>query len=306
MSITVVGSVAFDAVETRAGRRDELLGGSATYFSVAASKFTNVNLVGVVGEDFGQEHIDFLGRYSDISGLVVARGETFRWAGRYSDDMNDRETLATHLNVFADFSPQVPDKYRTCETVFLANIDPDLQGEVLASLGPGERLVGLDTMNLWIDIKRESLITALRQVDILTINEDELRQLVNEGNVWVAGPKCLELGPAVVVCKRGEYGSILFIEDRAFVLPAFGTREVIDPTGAGDSFAGAFFGYLDQQPDWRTNEALKNAQVLGTVVASFTVEAFGVDGLVMADKTAIRSRRESLAAICDFVFDFEF
>jgi len=306
LAITVVGSVAFDAVETRVAKREEQLGGSATFFSIAASKFTDVNLVAVVGEDFDQEYIDFLGKYSDLSGLVVEPGETFRWAGKYSDDMNARETLATHLNVFADFSPKIPDKYRACETVFLANIDPDLQGDVLRSLGPGKRLVGLDTMNLWINIKMESLVNALKQVDILTINEDELRQLCDEPNVWAAGPKCLELGPTIVVCKRGEYGSVLFTKAATFALPAFGTHDVVDPTGAGDSFAGAFFGYLDKQDDWRANEALKNALVLGTVLASFTVEAFGVDGLVQADKTAMHSRREGLSRLCDFAFDFDF
>ena len=306
MTITVVGSVAFDAVETRVGKRDEQLGGSATFFSIAASKFTDVNLVAVVGEDFEQKYMDFLGKYSDLSGLVVEPGETFRWAGKYSDDMNDRETLATHLNVFADFSPKIPEKYRECETVFLANIDPDLQGDVLMSLGAGKRLVGLDTMNLWINIKKESLIKALRQVDILTINEDELRQLCDEPNVWAAGPKCLELGPKIVVCKRGEYGSVLFSGDATFALPAFGTHKVVDPTGAGDSFAGAFFGYLDKQKDWRANEALKNALVLGTVLASFTVEAFGVDGLVAVDKGAMGYRRKGLSRLCDFAFDFDF
>jgi len=306
LAITVVGSVAFDAIETRVGKRDELLGGSATYFSIAASKFTEVNLVAVVGEDFDQKHIDFLAQYANLSGVAVEPGETFRWAGKYSDDMNDRETLATHLNVFADFSPKIPEKYRSCETVFLANIDPDLQSDVLRALGPGKRLVGLDTMNLWINVKRESLKKALKQVDILMINEDELRQLSCEPNVWAAGLKCLGLGPEIVVCKRGEYGSILFSDGAAFALPAFGTQNVVDPTGAGDSFAGAFFGYLDKQKGWRRSDAQKNALVLGTVVASFTVEAFGVDGLVEVDKTAMHRRLEGLSRLCDFAFDFDF
>lgn len=305
MSITVVGSVAFDCIETNVAKRDELLGGSATYFSIAASKFTKVNLVAVVGEDFGKDYVDFLGKFADLEGLEREPGETFRWSGRYSDDMNERETLSTHLNVFRDFAPKMPAQYRDCETVFLANIDPELQSDVLASLGPGKRLVGLDTMNFWIESKREQLIKALQQVDILTINEQELRQIVDEPNVWAAGAKALELGPSVVVCKRGEYGSVLFAQDGTFALPAFGTCKVVDPTGAGDSFAGAFFGYLDSRDEWRREDALKNAQVLGTVLASFTVEEFGVDALVDVDKAAMISRKEGLSRLCDFAFDFE-
>lgn len=305
MAILVVGSVALDTVETPRGKREDLLGGSATYFAVAASKFTQVNIVGVVGQDFPNEHIEFLrGCGVDLSGLEYAPGETFRWSGRYSADMNHRETLKTCLNVFAGFEPTIPEGYRESRTVFLANIDPDLQSRVLAQIHREERIVGLDTMNFWIQRKRQALAKALLEVDILTVNEEELKLLCGEQNVWAAGRVALGLGPDAVVCKRGEYGSVLFTNGSAFALPAFGTRDVVDPTGAGDSFAGAFFGYLDGQDDWQSDEALTNAQVLGTVVASFTVEGFGVDALANASKDAILARRLEFGRLCRFRFDF--
>jgi len=306
LAITVVGSVAFDSIEAPSGKREDLLGGSATYFSVAASKFTDVNLVAVVGDDFPDKQLSFLGKFCDLSGLSQKPGQTFRWSGRYLPDMNQRETLATHLNVFAEFKPEIPEDYTECETAFLANIDPDLQTDVLNALGPDKRMVGLDTMNFWIESKRKSLLKALKKIDVLTINEDELRQICDEHNIWKAGQKALELGPRVVVCKRGEYGSILFTGDQTAALPAFNTPNVIDPTGAGDSFAGAFFGYLDGKDSIYSFEMLMNALVIGTVVASFTVEAFGVEGLVAASQDEIAARRAKLAELSSFGFDFGF
>jgi sugar/nucleoside kinase (ribokinase family) len=278
MEILVVGSVAFDSVETPFGRQDEVLGGSATYFSTAASFFTSVRLVAVVGEDFPDQHRTFLaGRNVDLSGLQVAPGKTFRWKGRYGFDLNEAQTLETHLNVFEGFQPQLPENFRDSEVVFLANIDPELQLEVVRQVRR-PRLIACDTMNFWIGGKREALVKTLREVDILVINEGETRQLAGEANLVKAARSILALGPKTLVVKRGEYGVLVFTAHSIFSAPAYPLEEVFDPTGAGDTFAGGFIGHLAATGDF-SEAGVRKATVFGSVMASFTVEDFSLDRL---------------------------
>ena len=278
MEILVVGSVAFDSVETPFGRQDEVLGGSATYFSTAASFFTGVRLVAVVGEDFPDQHRTFLaGRNVDLSGLQVAPGKTFRWKGRYGFDLNEAQTLETHLNVFEGFQPQLPENFRDSEVVFLANIDPELQLEVVSQVRR-PRLIACDTMNFWIGGKREALVKTLREVDILVINEGETRQLAGEANLVKAARLILALGPKTLVVKRGEYGVLVFTAHSIFSAPAYPLEEVFDPTGAGDTFAGGFIGHLAATGDF-SEAGVRKATVFGSVMASFTVEDFSLDRL---------------------------
>ena len=304
MSILVVGSVALDNVRTPHGAREELLGGAATYFSVAASLYGAVNLVGVVGTDFPQEHIDFLAeRGVDLRGLQVVEGQTFRWAGRYDSDLNTAVTLYTQLHVFADFHPRLPEPYISSEYVFLANIDPDLQIEVLEQVG-SPKLVALDTMNYWIDHKRESLTKAMSSIDVLLINEAEARQYAGTTNLFQAAREILSLGMRAVVVKKGEYGCSLFTRDvdpvrSYFAVPAYPVETVIDPTGAGDSFAAGFMGYLARQasPDLG---AIRRAIIHGSVVASFTVEDFGVGRLEDLSFREIEARCKDFTSLLDF------
>ncbi|MBE0500618.1 MAG: sugar kinase, partial [Desulfuromonadales bacterium] len=244
MSILVVGSVAFDSIETPFGKVEEALGGSATYFSTSASFFTDVNLVAVVGDDFPDEHRQMLAqRNIDLAGLQTAPGATFRWKGRYGFDLNEAQTLATQLNVFENFSPQLPEHFKDSEFVFLANIDPELQLDVLKQVR-NPKLIACDTMNFWIGGKREQLLKTLEHVDILIINEGEVRQLADEPNLQKAARIVLAMGPKSLIVKRGEYGVIMFTAHSVFSAPAVPLEEVFDPTGAGDTFAGGFFGYL--------------------------------------------------------------
>lgn len=283
MSILVVGSVALDSIQTPFGRVEEALGGSATYFSVAASLYSPVNLVAVVGTDFPQEHVEFLkGRGIGLKGLQMAEGKTFRWAGRYDYDLGAAETLDTQLNVFASFHPRLPEGYGSSEFVFLANIDPHLQLEVLEQVR-NPKLVVLDTMNYWINYKKEALTEAMAAVDIVMINEDEARQYANTFSLIRATRQILSLGPRAVVVKKGEYGAAMFSanEDPGaafFFVPAYPLEVINDPTGAGDSFAGGFIGYIAQKGDC-SDECVKRAIVHGSVVASFAVEEFGPDRL---------------------------
>jgi sugar/nucleoside kinase (ribokinase family) len=278
MDILVIGSVAFDSVETPFGRGDEVIGGSATYFSTSASFFTGVQLVAVVGEDFPEEPKEFLSsRGVDLAGLQTRPGETFRWKGRYGYDLNEAQTLETHLNVFETFHPQLPESYRKAEYVFLANIDPELQLEVLNQV-ERPKLIACDTMNFWIEGKREALVRTLGHVDILVINEAEVRQLADEANLVKASRAVLAMGPKTLVVKRGEYGVLVFTEHSIFSAPAYPLEEVFDPTGAGDTFAGGFMGYLAATNNL-SDETIRKATVFGSVMASFTVEDFSLNRL---------------------------
>jgi sugar/nucleoside kinase (ribokinase family) len=299
MDILVIGSVAFDSVETPFGKRDEVLGGSATYFSTAASFFTAVRLVAVVGEDFPSEHKSFLeSRNIDLSGLQTRSGKTFRWKGEYGYDLNEAHTLETHLNVFESFHPEIPDIYRDSPFVFLANIDPHLQLEVLKQV-QRPHLVACDTMNFWIEGKRDALIDTLGHVDILVINEAEVRQLANEPNLIKAARAILAIGPKTLVVKRGEYGVLVFGEHSVFSAPAYPLEEVFDPTGAGDTFAGGFMGYLAATNNL-SDEAIRKATVFGSVMASFTVEDFSLDRLRDLAWSDIEDRYRKFQALTDF------
>ena len=299
MDILVVGSVAFDTIETPFGHGDEVLGGSATYFSTAASFFTGVRLVAVVGEDFPEAHRNFLGaRNIDLSGLQVAPGETFRWKGRYGYDLNEAQTLETRLNVFEGFRPQLPESFRDADVVFLANIDPELQLEVLNQVRR-PRIVACDTMNFWIAGKREALVSTLRHVDILVINEGETRQLANEPNLVKAARAILALGPRTLVVKRGEYGVLVFGEHSIFSIPAYPLEEVFDPTGAGDTFAGGFLGYLAATGNF-SDAAFRKATVFGSVMASFAVEDFSLDRLRSLAWPEIEERFRRFQALTTF------
>lgn len=291
MSILVVGSVAFDSVKTPYGEAEESIGGSATYFSAAASFYTPVDIVAVVGRDFPRESLQFLSeRHVDLSGLEVADGQTFRWAGEYEPNMNDRQTLDTQLNVFADFHPNLTDRHREQPFVFLANIDPELQGSVLhQTIHP--KLIVCDTMDFWISGKREALLETLTKVDVLIINDSEARELVDDYNLARAANQILGLGPRAVVIKRGEHGATLITNGNYFSVPAFPVLTVIDPTGAGDSFAGGFVGYLAKSQD-TSDTGLKNAMVHGSVMASFNVEDFSIRRLESLTQHEIDHRYE--------------
>jgi sugar/nucleoside kinase (ribokinase family) len=277
--LLVVGSVALDSVETPFGRVEQALGGSATYFSYAASFFTQVRLVAVVGEDFPEGHVQLLrDKGVDVAGLQVAPGQTFRWQGQYGFDLNEARTLDTRLNVFAEFHPRLDDRLRQCPFLFLANIDPELQLDVLRQMAGRPRLVALDTMNFWIDGKREGLLRILKDVDVVTINDREARQLAGEPNLVRAARAIAAMGPRVVVVKRGEYGALMLSEGGFFFVPAYPLESVFDPTGAGDTFAGGFMGYLAAQ-DRIDGSTMRRAVVYGSVMASFTVEDFSLTRL---------------------------
>ncbi len=270
MSLLVVGSIAFDSVKTPFGAADDVLGGSATYFSTAASYFTSVKLVAVVGDDFPDKHVNFLkSRKIDVSGLQRSKGQTFRWKGEYGFDLNEAKTLDTQLNVFESFKPKIPDAYRSSDVIFLANIDPVLQREVLHQIDK-PKLVACDTMNFWIGGKRDELIKTLAEVDILLINEAEARELACEPNLVKAARAIQAMGPKTLIVKRGEYGSVMFNSGGVFSAPAYPLEAVFDPTGAGDSFAGGFMGYLDNVRNF-DEASLRQAIIFGSVMASFNV-----------------------------------
>ena len=276
--LLVVGSVAFDSVKTPSGQRDEILGGSATYFSTAASLFTQVSLVAIVGEDFPEEHVTFLkSRKINVEGLERVKGKTFRWKGEYGEQLNEAKTLDTQLNVFQTFKPKLPASYQKHEIIFLANIDPDLQRDVLDQIH-APKLVACDTMNFWIQGKKDSLKKTLKKVDLLIINDSEAKQLSGEVNIFKAAGKIMKMGPKRLIIKRGEFGVLLFTEEGLFALPAFPLDLVIDPTGAGDTFAGGFMGYLAKTQDF-TPDNLKRAVVYGSVTASYNVEDFSLGRL---------------------------
>jgi sugar/nucleoside kinase (ribokinase family) len=300
MSLLVVGSVAFDALETPFGKVERTVGGAATYFSVAASFFTHVSLVGVVGDDFtSKDEGVFKGRRIDISGLERAEGKTFFWAGRYGIDPNDRVTLTTELNVFSTFQPQIPERFRKSRHIFLANIDPTLQRSVLEQIEGKPHIVALDTMNYWIEKTPAELRYILRHTHILMINDAETRMLANEHNLLRAARHIFKLGPTTLIIKRGEHGALMVHKDFVFAVPALPLEEVHDPTGAGDSFGGGFMGYLASQPRV-TDAALRRAMVYGSVMGSFAVERFGLDRLRRVTRKDINARARHFARLTQF------
>jgi len=297
--LLVVGSVALDTIETSRERREEILGGAASFSSYAASFFTATRLVGVVGTDFPTVHEDFLrARGVDLGGLEHASGRTFRWAGRYAADFSTRTTLDTQLNVFETFKPKLPPAWAESPYVFLANIDPVLQLEVLGQV-KGPRYCACDTMNFWIAGKREALLRLLERVDLLLVNDEEARQLSGQSGLPAAAKAISALGPKAVVIKRGDAGALLFQGDDVFAAPAFPLDHVVDPTGAGDSFAGGFLGYLARQGD-TSPATVRSALVAGTVLASFCVEDFSLDRFRTLDGSQIRARIAAFANLVRF------
>jgi sugar/nucleoside kinase (ribokinase family) len=289
-SILVVGSVGYDSIATPTGTKSDILGGSANYFALAASHFAPVRVVGVVGEDYKPEHREWLeSRGVNLAGLQQVAGKTFKWSGRYEKDLNEAITLSTDLNVFEHFHPKLPANYCDSDIVFLANIDPPLQLQVLEQVKK-PKLVAADTMNYWIQSKRSELEQVLKRIDILLVNEGELRQLTNDWNTIRAARSVLKMGPKTVVVKRGEYGFVLLTEDRYFILPAFPVETVVDPTGAGDTFAGGFLGHLASLGREPNRTDLKDACVRGCLMASFTVQDFGVDGIRRVDLARLEQR----------------
>ena len=299
MSVLVVGTVAFDSIETPFGSAERILGGSAAYFALAASLFTQVRVVGVIGRDFPEEYIElFTRRNIDIAGLQKDPGETFHWRGRYHEDINVRDTLELHLNVLAGFVPRLPETYRDAEYVFLGNIDPVMQAEVLNQIR-AMKLVVCDTMDHWIRESPEALRKVLKRIEILVINDSEAKLLSGTNNIVQAARAVLKMGPKVVLIKRGEYGVLQFSDGSTFATPAYPLEEVFDPTGAGDSFAGGFLGQLARSGDL-SERGLRRAIVYGSVVASFTVEDFGVKRLAGVGLSEIEERYRSFAKLTDF------
>jgi len=299
MSILVVGSAALDTVETPFGSVEDALGGSAIYFSAAASYFAPVNLVAVVGDDFPREQIEFLKKKNvDFSGLEVASGKTFRWGGKYGFDLNERDTLFTHLNVFEKFEPKIPDSYKNSEYIFLANIGPDLQMDVLKQI-QAPKLVALDTMNYWIGGNLPALRETLKRVDVLIINDSEVRQLANEANLVKASKIVQEMGPKTLIIKKGEHGALLIARNSFFWAPAYPLEIICDPTGAGDTFAGGFMGYMAKSDDISIDN-LKRAVVFGSAMASFCVEKFSLERLKNLSDEEIRTRFKEFWQMTNF------
>jgi len=299
MSILVVGSAALDTVETPFGTVEDALGGSAIYFSAAASYFAPVNLVAVVGDDFPKEKIEFLKKKNvDFSGLEVADGKTFRWGGKYGFDLNERDTLFTHLNVFEKFEPKIPDSYKNSKYIFLANIGPDLQMDVLKQI-QSPKLVALDTMNYWIGGNLPALRETLKLVDVLIINDSEVRQLAYEANLVKASKIVQEMGPKTLIVKKGEHGALLITRDSFFWAPAYPLETIYDPTGAGDTFAGGFMGYMAKSDDISIDN-LKRAVVFGSVMASFCVQKFSLERLKNLSDEEIRTRFKEFWQMTNF------
>ena len=299
MSVLVVGTVAFDSIETPSGSVERVLGGSASYFALGASFFAPVRIVGVIGEDFPQDYLDlFTQRGVDIEGIKRERGETFHWRGRYHEDINVRDTIELHLNVLAGFEPQLPENYRDAEYVFLGNIDPVMQLEVLNQIRH-MKLVICDTMDYWIRESPEELKKVLQRIEMLVINDSEARLLSGYSNIVQAARAILRMGPKMVLIKRGEYGVLQFSDSSIFATPAYPLEEVFDPTGAGDSFAGGLMGQLARSGDL-SQGSLRRAIVYGSVVASFTVEDFGVKRLTDTSLPEIEDRYQKFVRLTDF------
>ncbi len=297
--VLTVGSVAFDSVKTPCGEMSRIVGGAATFFSVAASYFTNVRLVAVVGDDFGETEMKvFGGREIDLAGLQRVPGETFRWKGEYGDDLNSRETIYTHLNVFEEFRPHIPETFRASPIVFLANIHPALQLEVLGQVQEPE-FVALDTMNYWIEGAQDELKTVLQRVDVVVINDEEARLLSGESSLVKASRIIRQLGPSRVVIKRGEHGVLMADRDGYFATPGLPIEEVVDPTGAGDTFAGGFVGHLASSETF-TDDVCRQAVICGSAMASLSVEGFGLSRLLSLSAEDIRRRFEAFKQLTSF------
>jgi sugar/nucleoside kinase (ribokinase family) len=300
--ILTVGTVAFDAIETPFGKTDKIVGGAATYIALAASYFNKpIQMVSVVGDDFPKESLDMLTAHgADISGIQVKQGEkTFFWSGKYHNDMNTRDTLVTELNVLADFSPKVPESFKNCDFLMLGNLTPAVQQAVLDQIPVRPKLVVMDTMNFWMDIALEELKATIARVDVLTINDAEARQLSGEYALVKAAQKILEMGPKYLVVKKGEHGALLFNKESVFFAPALPLEEVFDPTGAGDSFAGGFIGYLASTRDI-SFENMKRAIIFGSAMASFCVEKFGTERLQNLTQQEIEDRVQEFIDLVQF------
>lgn len=302
MSLLVVGTVAFDAIETPFGKTDKIVGGAASYIALASSYFTKeINLVSVVGDDFPQEFMNTLkGQGVNLDGLQIKQGEkSFFWSGRYHNDMNSRDTLDTQLNVLGDFDPIVPESYKNCEFLMLGNLMPQVQQKVLSQLSKRPKLIVLDTMNFWMDIAMPELMETLKGIDVLTINDSEARQLSGEYSLVKAAQKILAMGPKVLVIKKGEHGALLFNKEEVFFAPALPLEDVFDPTGAGDSFAGGFIGYLAKTKDI-SFENMKRAIIFGSAMASFTVEKFGTERLIGLSQEDVSNRVQEFVDLVQF------
>ena len=301
--LVIVGTVAFDAIETPFGKTDKILGGAATFIGLAASQFNNVDssIVSIVGGDFPQEYLDLLSdRKIDVSGVeIVKEGKTFFWSGLYHNDMNSRDTLATELNVLADFNPVVPENYRDAKVVMLGNLHPIVQLSVIEQMTTKPDLVILDTMNFWMDNALDDLLKVIKKIDVITINDAEARQLTGEYSLVVAARKIHEMGPKYVVIKKGEHGALLFHNDNIFYAPALPLEEVFDPTGAGDTFAGGFSGYLADTNDF-SFENMKNAVIYGSTLASFCVEKFGTERMVNLTNGEVVNRLQQFKNLTQF------
>lgn len=302
MSLVTVGSVAFDAIETPFGKTDKIIGGAGTYIALSSSYFVKKqNIVAVVGEDFPQEMIDKLSsRGVNVEGLQIKAGEkSFFWSGRYNIDMNSRDTLVTELNVLEHFDPIIPDSYQDCDYLMLGNLSPDVQLKVINRLKKRPKLIAMDTMNFWMDIAMDDLQKTLKEIDILIINDEEARQLSNEYSLVKAAKKIREMGPKYLVIKKGEHGALLFHGTHAFFAPALPLEDVFDPTGAGDTFAGGFIGYLASTDDI-SFENMKRGIIAGSAMASFCVEKFGTEKLENLSKSEIEDRIQSFVQLTDF------
>ena len=300
--LVIVGTVAFDAIETPFGKTDKILGGAATFIGLAASQFNvDAAIVSIVGGDFPQKHLDLLSNKNiDISGIeTVKEGKTFFWSGKYHNDMNTRDTLATELNVLADFNPVVPTNYKDAEVVMLGNLHPLVQLSVLEQMEKKPKLVILDTMNFWMDCALEELKSVIKKIDVITINDEEARQLTGEYSLVVAARKIHEMGPKYVVIKKGEHGALLFHDDNVFYAPALPLEEVFDPTGAGDTFAGGFAGYLAKTNDV-SFENMKNAVIYGSTLASFCVEKFGTERMENLGYKEVHQRLQQFKQLTQF------
>lgn len=305
MSLVIIGSVAFDAIETPFRKTDKIVGGAATYASLAASYFyKNVKIVGVVGEDFHQEDIqNFNDHGINTEGLQIKKGEkSFFWSGKYHNDMNSRDTLITELNVLGDFDPIIPESYQDCEYLMLGNLTPQVQQTVINRLKNRPKLIVLDTMNFWMDIALNDLLAVIQNVDVLTINDAEARQLSGEYSLVKAANKILQMGPKYLIIKKGEHGALLFHEDLIFSAPALPLAEVFDPTGAGDTFAGGFIGYLSQVGTINFTN-MKNAIIFGSALASFCVEKFGTERIKNLSQAEINDRVQQFVRLSSFVIE---
>lgn len=306
MSLVIVGTVAFDAIETPFGKTDKIVGGAATFISIAASYFNKTNkLISVVGDDYDMEMLERLKKKGiDLEGLQIKKGEkSFFWSGKYHYDLNTRDTLDTQLNVLANFDPIVPASYQDCEYLMLGNLDPNVQLKVIKQLKNRPKLVVLDTMNFWMDIALEPLKEVIKQVDVITINDEEARQLSGEYSLVKAARKILTMGPKYVVIKKGEHGALLFDKENMFFAPALPLEEVLDPTGAGDTFAGGFIGFISHTNDI-SFENMKRAIIIGSSLASFTVEKFGTERIMNITESEIDKRIQSFVNLVDFNIEF--